>query len=263
MALNIFDAPFAASNKQPPSHKRTSTQNSALNLTAPFWQVSAPCTNSDRRCTHPASLHAKNELDSRHGEGMLRGARNMLTNDISGLTNLLNLGLHGDAAAGDLAFGMVYAQMRKTAAAQLGANRHATLSPTELVNETYLKLVSSAQLALNSRKHFFALCARAMRQLLIDRQRQSIQEKQGGGLRQIELDDNLLGDIGPTLDFVDLDRALLALNCIDERAAQVVELHFFAGLNFLEIAELLAVSDKTVRRDWNSARAFLLLQISP
>jgi|CXWL01.1.fsa_nt_gi RNA polymerase sigma factor (TIGR02999 family) len=177
----------------------------------------------------------------------------------SELTELLNLGFRGDATARDRAFALVYDELRRTAAAQMGFGRdNATLSPTGLVNEAYLKLVSGAQLALNDRTHFFALAARAMRQLLIDQQRQKLTEKHGGGLRRVELSQELPDDRSHPLDYLDLDRALAELERVDPRAAQVVELHFFAGLNFMEIAEMLAVSDKTARRDWNSARAFLL-----
>lgn len=181
----------------------------------------------------------------------------------STLTELLNLGLKGDSVAGDRAFAMVYGQLRRTAAAQLGANVHGqTLSPTALVNEAYLKLVSGAQLALNDRAHFFALSARAMRQLLIDQQRLKYSGKHGGTLQRVELGEDLPDESARQVDYVDLDRALTQLEAVDARAARVVELHYFSGLNFMEIAELLAVSDKTVRRDWTTARAFLLLQVS-
>jgi len=175
------------------------------------------------------------------------------------LTELLNLGLRGDSHARDRAFALVYDELKRTASAQLGGNRGgATLTPTALVNEAYLKLVSGAQLALNDRAHFFALSARAMRQLLIDQQRQKQTTKHGGEMLRVELDDDLLDEANQHLDYLDLDRALAELERIDERASRVVELHFFAGLNFMEIAGLLALSDKTVRRDWMSARAFLL-----
>lgn len=194
----------------------------------------------------------------------------------AGLTKLLNLGMRGDVAARDQAFAIVYAELKRAAAAQLRSNRaNETLSPTALVNEAYLKLISGAQLALNDRAHFFALSARAMRQLLIDRQRLHKCEKHGGALVRVELNEESAGamspDAGvstslrasqPPMDYLDLDRALTELHRVDARAAQVVELHFFAGLNFMEIAELLALCDKTVRRDWNSARAFLLLHAS-
>ncbi len=176
---------------------------------------------------------------------------------------MLNLGFRGDAAARDQAFALVYDELRRTAAAQIGSvHRNATLGPTGLVNEAYLKLVSGAQLALHDRGHFFALAARAMRQLLIDQQRQKLTEKHGGELSRVELDEELPDVTQQALDYLDLDRALAELEQIDDRAARVVELHFFAGLNFMEIAELLAISDKTARRDWNSARAFLLTRAS-
>lgn len=181
----------------------------------------------------------------------------------SKLTELLNLGLSGDRSARERAFAMVYGQLRRTAAAQLGVNPHGqTLSPTALVNETYLKLVSGAQLALNDRAHFFALSARAMRQLLTDQQRVRYSGKHGGSLQRVELSEDLRDESARQVDYADLNRALTQLEAVDGRAARVVELHYFAGLNFMEIAELLAVSDKTVRRDWTTARAFLLLQVS-
>jgi RNA polymerase sigma factor (TIGR02999 family) len=179
------------------------------------------------------------------------------------LTDLLNHGLNGDADAGARAFSLIYQQLKRTATAQLGSSSQgATLSPTALVNETYLKLISGGSFALNDRVHFFSLAARAMKQLLIDHQRMERCPKHGGDLQRVELDEELLDESNRGLDYLDLDRALTALERIDERAARVVDLHFFAGLNFMEIAELLAVSDKTVRRDWNSARAYLLLQAS-
>jgi len=181
----------------------------------------------------------------------------------SHLTELLNQGFGGDAVARDRAFALVYDELRRTAAAQMGSGRdNATLSPTGLVNEAYLKLVSGAQLALNDRGHFFALAARAMRQLLIDQQRLKQTNKHGGAAQRVEIGDDLVDAAADPVDYLDLDRALQALDAIDPRAAKVVELHFFAGLNFMEIAELLAVADKTVRRDWNSARAFLLARIA-
>lgn len=181
----------------------------------------------------------------------------------STLTELLNLGLSGDSDARERAFALVYGQLRRTAAAQLGTRlRGQTLSPTALVNEAYLKLVSGAQLALNNRAHFFALSARAMRQLLTDQQRVKYSDKHGGKLTRAELSEDLADESTWQIDYIDLDRALTQLEAVDPRAARVVELHYFSGLNFMEIAELLAISDKTVRRDWTTARAFLLLQVS-
>jgi RNA polymerase sigma factor (TIGR02999 family) len=178
------------------------------------------------------------------------------------LTELLNLGLNGDGAAGERAFSLVYAQLRRAAAAQLGSyGQGHTLSPTALVNEAYLKLVTSADLSVNDRAHFFALSARAMRQLCTDEQRQKHSGKHGGGLQRVDLSEDLVDESAHQIDYVDLDRALTQLESLDPRAARVVELHYYSGLNFMEIAELLGISDKTVRRDWTCARAFLLLQV--
>ena len=193
----------------------------------------------------------------------VQGLLSMRTGAESELTNLLNLGMRGDSHARDRAFALVYDELKRTASAQLGSNRAgATLTPTALVSEAYLKLVSGEQLALHDRGHFFALAARAMRQLLVDRHRQKATTKHGGELQRVELSDELLDESNRQLDYLDLDRGLTELERVDERAARVVELLFFAGLNFMEIAELLALSDKTVRRDWASARAFLLLHAS-
>lgn len=182
----------------------------------------------------------------------------------SELTELLNLGMRGDSQARDRAFTLVYDELKRTASAQLRGSRDgATLTPTALVNEAYLKLVSGAQLALQDRGHFFALAARAMRQLVVDGHRQKGTAKHGGELKRVELSDDLLDESNRQLDYIDLDRGLTELERVDERAARVVELLFFAGLNFMEIAELQGLSDKTVRRDWASARAFLLLHATP
>lgn len=182
----------------------------------------------------------------------------------SELTELLNLGMRGDSAARDRAFTVVYDELKRTASAQLrGGHDSATLTPTALVNEAYLKLISGAQQDLQDRGHFFALAARAMRQLVVDRHRQKGSTKHGGELQRVELSNELLDTSNRQLDYLDLDRGLTELERVDERAARVVELLFFAGLNFMEIAELLALSDKTVRRDWASARAFLLLHATP
>lgn len=190
-------------------------------------------------------------------------AAHMLSQTTSELTELLNLGLAGNTEAGDRAFAMVYDELRRAAAQQLRFGQESpTWSPTSLVNEAYLKLFCGAQLPLNDRAHFFSLSACAMRQLLIDRQRAKQAEKHGGHLQRVALDEHLMDESTGEIDYLDLDRALKELQRIDERAARVVDLHFFAGLNFMEIAELLVLSDKTVRRDWNSARAFLLLQTS-
>jgi RNA polymerase sigma factor (TIGR02999 family) len=183
--------------------------------------------------------------------------------DGNDLTGLLNRGLAGDTTAGERAFALVYTEMRRCAQRQMrGQNDAPTLSPTVLVNEAYLKLSGGAARTLTDRGHFYSLAARAMRQVLLDHHRARLVIKRGGGAVHVELTDELFDDAGNSLDYLALDQALDALREIDPRAATVVDWHFFAGLNFLEIADLLQVSDKTARRDWDSARAFLLMQLS-
>jgi RNA polymerase sigma factor (TIGR02999 family) len=179
-----------------------------------------------------------------------------------GLTGLLNLGLAGDSSANDRAFQMVYAELRRSAQRQMRRGIDAaTLSPTGLVNEVYIKL-NDGMPRVNDRAHFYSLAARAMRQILLDHQRDKQALKRGGNAPHVELVTEPLGVDGEDLDYFALDQALESLRGMDPRAAQVVEWHFFSGLNFLEIAELLEISDKTARRDWDSARAFLLMQLS-
>lgn len=179
-----------------------------------------------------------------------------------GLTGLLNLGLAGDSRANDRAFQMVYAELRRSAQRQMRRGIDAaTLSPTGLVSEVFIKL-NDGMPRVNDRAHFYSLAARAMRQILLDHQRDKQAVKRGGGIAHVELVGEPLTGEGGDIDYLALDQALESLRRIDARAAQVVEWHFFSGLNFLEIAELLDVSDKTARRDWDSARAFLLAQLS-
>ena len=179
------------------------------------------------------------------------------------LTGLMNLGLGGDVHANDQAFRIVYAELRRSAQRQMRRGIDApTLSPTGLVNEVYLKLNDGVS-RINDRAHFYALAARAMRQVLLDHQRDRQAVKRGGNIAHVEFANESLGsDDDELIDHFALGQALESLRRIDPRAAQIVELHFYSGLNFLEIAELIALSDKTVRRDWDSARAYLLSQLS-
>jgi RNA polymerase sigma factor (TIGR02999 family) len=179
-----------------------------------------------------------------------------------GLTGLLNLGLAGDSSANDRAFQMVYAELRRSAQRQMRRGIDAaTLSPTGLVSEVFIKL-NDGMPRVNDRAHFYSLAARAMRQILLDHQRDKQAAKRGGKAPHVELIGEPLAGEGEDIDYFALDQALEALRQMDPRAAQVVEWHFFSGLNFIEIAELIGISDKTARRDWDSARAFLLMQLS-
>ncbi len=164
----------------------------------------------------------------------------------------------GDASAYDALFAAVYDDLHGRARL-LARGAGATLSATVLVHEAYLKL-SGRGLALNDKAHFFALAARAMRQILLNGARDRAAQKRGGGLVATTLDSALPGaDSG--VDVIALDQGLQRLSATDARMAQIVDLHFFAGLGFAEIGELLGVSERTIARDWRAARALLQLQL--
>ncbi|MEO7063932.1 MAG: ECF-type sigma factor [Dokdonella sp.] len=167
----------------------------------------------------------------------------------------------GDGRAYDSLFAAVYADLHRRAR-QLTRGASATLSTTALVHETYLKL-AGRDLALNDKAHFFALAARAMRQVLLNAARDSLAQKRGGGQIEATFDSALAvpSNAGDHVDVVALDQALQQLAAADGRLAQVVELHFFAGLGFAEIGELLGLTERTVGRDWRAARALLQMQL--
>lgn len=165
----------------------------------------------------------------------------------------------GDEAAFGELFEKIYADLRRRAH-HWSTRGNATLSTTALVHETYLSLAGS-QLSLNDKAHFFRLAARAMRRVLIDAARRRDSLKRGGAQRAVTLATDLAAP-APNLDVIALDDSLEQLASEEPRLAQVVELHFFAGLPFARIGELLELSERTVARDWRAARALLSLSLS-
>lgn len=165
----------------------------------------------------------------------------------------------GDEAAYGELFGKIYDDLHRRAR-QWNDRAGATLSTTALVHETYLSL-AGVHLSLNDKAHFFRLAARAMRRVLIDAARRRDALKRGDGFRRVTLDSNLV-DAAPGIDVLALDESLENLSTSEPRLAQVVDLHFFAGLGFGEIATLLELSERTVARDWRAARALLSLALS-
>jgi RNA polymerase sigma factor (TIGR02999 family) len=132
-----------------------------------------------------------------------------------------------------------------------------TLSPTALVNEAYLRLVDTQTATWHDRTHFYAVCALTMRHVLVDWARSRQARKRGGSLRLVDHDGALLASKGSDLDLVALDEALLALASFDQRKSRVIELRFFGGLSVKDTADVLAVSQETVLRDWRLAKAWL------
>ncbi len=175
--------------------------------------------------------------------------------DAAAITALLqDLMQDRDAALGAL-FAAAYVELHGLAAAQRAKlGRPATLATTALVHEVFLKLQRAGQVSLESRRHFYALAATAMRQLLLDRLRAPRANQTG---YDAERDDAIAEPDREQRWWLDLERALERLARIDARQVRVVELRFFAGLTDAEIAELLGVNERTVRRDWDKARAWL------
>lgn len=132
-----------------------------------------------------------------------------------------------------------------------------TLQPTALVHEAFLRLFDPAQASFNDRKHFFALAARSMRQVLVDHARAGQREKRGGDCLRVTLDERLADANTPPPELLDFDQVLRELGERDERQGRIVELRFFGGLDVQEIADVMALSRSTVEREWRAARAWL------
>jgi RNA polymerase sigma factor (TIGR02999 family) len=173
------------------------------------------------------------------------------------LTGLIRAAGSGDAGALQDLFAAVYADLKRLAHRQLVALPNATINTTGLVHETYLKLVRPQGLRLNERGHFFAMAAKAMRQIVVDHARRRLAQKRGGEAQAVTLDERMSADAHDADELVHLDGALDQLQRLEPRLAELVELRFFAGLSVEQIAELRDVATRTVIRDWRRARAWL------
>ncbi|MCA9284753.1 MAG: sigma-70 family RNA polymerase sigma factor [Phycisphaerales bacterium] len=152
----------------------------------------------------------------------------------------------------------VYAELRALAATYLsGQSARHTLQPTALVHEAFVRLVGNAQLSVESRVHFFAIAARAMRNVMVDHLRRKRSEKRGGDWERVTLAGIPAAGAGTEFDAADVHAALVALAELNERQAQIVELRFFGGLSIEQIAIVLGVGKRTVDADWQFARAWL------
>src|SRR5262245_38855376 len=175
------------------------------------------------------------------------------------LTGILQAIQEGDPQAAERILPLVYDELRNLAAAKLAQEKPGqTLQPTALVHEAYLRLVSPAGgRAWDSRGHFFAAAAEAMRRLLVENARRKQRQKRGGGLRRVELDPAQLGYVSPAEDLLDLNDALDGLAAADPQAAQFVKLRYFAGLSVEEAAAMVGLSRSAACAHWAYARAWL------
>ena len=179
------------------------------------------------------------------------------------VTQLLLDWRNGDAAALDQLMPLVYDELRRIASRFLRNERQAhTLQTGALVNEAYLRLVDHENIEWQNRAHFFGVAAQAMRRVLVDHARTRNYAKRGGAAQQVSLDQALDVTEERAADLIALDDALQALAKIDPRKSHVVELRYFGGLSVEETAEALSISTITVIRDWNTAKAWLMREVS-
>jgi RNA polymerase sigma factor (TIGR02999 family) len=177
------------------------------------------------------------------------------------VTSLLAAAERGEDGAEDRLYALVYADLHRCAQRQSRGARDATLSTTALVHETFLKLTQAQAMLPSSRRHFMALAARAMRQILVDNARRVGADKRGGQMIFVTLDERFPAAADDALEVLALDHALRTLEQVDARACRVVQLHFFAGMSFAEIGELEGLNERTIKRDWQAARLMLAAEM--
>jgi RNA polymerase sigma factor (TIGR02999 family) len=206
-------------------------------LAGPRWPFRPPATRAGGVCSPGMS-----------GPSPLR----------SEITDLLAALRGGDRSAMDRLMPLVYEELRSRAHQQLGrARRDAALSTTGLVHEVYLKLVHTPNVAWEDRNHFFAVASKAMRSVVVDHARRQFAQKRGGGAHQVELEEDVLVLDRPPEEILAIHEALDRLVEVDARLSGLVEMRFFGGLSMEEIADVVGVSVRTVKRDWNKARVLL------
>ena len=181
-------------------------------------------------------------------------------NDTADITQWLSEARGGDKSALDRVLSTLYRELHGMARRQLGGQQYGhTLDTTALVPVAYLTLAGRAEAEFEDRAHFFAYAASAMRSVVVDYARQRLAVKRGGDLHRVtDLPEDAGGGMRLDEDMLGLDVALNKLNDLDPRLAQVVEMRYFAGLSETEIAGLLKRSERSIRRDWQKARMFLL-----
>jgi RNA polymerase sigma factor (TIGR02999 family) len=179
------------------------------------------------------------------------------------VTQLLQDVRHGRPQAESSLIDAVYAELHRLAAARLRGERAETTGPTALVHEAWLRLgLSSA--AFDDRRHFFGAAGRVMRQVLVDRHRLRSGRKRAHHRAGDDALDAVAETVAlPPIDLLVLDEALDELEALDARMAQIVQLRFFVGFSVEEVAQALEVSERTVKREWNVARAWLGQRLGP
>jgi RNA polymerase sigma-70 factor (ECF subfamily) len=179
------------------------------------------------------------------------------------VTRLLQEMRCGDDQAASQLWLLVYRELHRVAAGMMKRERPGhTLQPTAVVHEAYMRLMGKTLPSLQNRAHFFALAARAMRQVLVDHARHKLAEKRGGAIRiRAEFEDDIAITVQQSEEVLAVDEALERLQDLDTQQTQIVEMHYFSGNSVAEIAALLNIGKRTVKRELQTARLFLEQQL--
>src|SRR5882724_9049251 len=179
------------------------------------------------------------------------------------VTSMLHDWSNGDKKAQEKLFQIVYNELHRQAARHL-QHEHPGLSlqTTDLIHEAFLRLIDQQHVEWQNRLHFFGIAAQVMRRILVDHARSRQAAKRGGSAIRLPLEEAMAVMPAQDLDFVALDEALVRLAAMDPQQSQIVELRFFGGLSVEETARVLDVSERTIKRDWNVAKAWLRRELS-
>ena len=181
---------------------------------------------------------------------------------MSEATRMLQAVERGDPRAAEELLPLVYEELRRLAASKMSLQpADEMLQPTALVHEAYLKLLGDGNHSWHGRRHFLAVAAEAMRHILVDRARRKAAVRHGGGLQRLDLDNVVIAAETTDENILLMNEALEKLAAHDASAAELVKLRFFAGLTFAEASEALGLSERTAKRQWAYARAWLFKEI--
>ncbi|MEP6739213.1 MAG: ECF-type sigma factor [Caldimonas sp.] len=182
------------------------------------------------------------------------------------ITRLLQLAANGDRGALDQIYAALYPELKRVARARLHQQgRGNNMGTTTLLHESFMRLVGASDLRLQDRRHFFAYAARTMRNIIIDSAREHLAERRGGGALHETLGGDAalqVADTGTSEELIRVSQALLELEAVDPELAELVDMRYFGGYTEAEIAELQGITDRTVRRRWDKARAWLYLALN-
>lgn len=182
----------------------------------------------------------------------------MFASNRAEVSHALNQASQGDRNVVNRLMPLVYRELQALAAHHLRRMPHPhTWQPTDLVNEVYLKLADAKKVGWRGRSHFFAMSAKAMREILVDHARNKSRKKRGGDRERIEFREDLLVSKHCNEDLLAVDEAIRKLGRLNWRQARMLELRFFGGLNVAEVAEVLGVSKRTIESEWTMVRAWL------